>query len=237
VGGLTVATQLPRAADGDDAPARDAADAEPRAVARLFDPERVRDGSRGTATVPSPMPIVPRPWSSGDEEFDDYDAFVPAHLPAPGPFLDGHRVLTGRDHAAFHRLTRERFEARTVYDATFGYNLARLNLDRRHTDAGYRYAVDAEDPTVLRAEFTPTTEFCPQSDTLATASFRAWNADDVGPAHEFDLVRVRVAPMHGGSERINDRLADLEASYRDAGELPEAGGSDPAPRDGTTTPS
>jgi hypothetical protein len=166
---------------------------------------------RATATVPSSMPIVPRPWSSGDE---DFDAFVPAHLPAPGPFLDGRRLLTGRDHVAFHRLTRARFEARTVYDATFGYNLARPNLDGQHTGAGYRYAVDVEDPTVLRAEFTPTTEFCPRSDTLATASFRAWNADDVDPIHEFDLVRVRVAPMHGGSERINDRLATRANSPR-----------------------
>jgi hypothetical protein len=109
-------------------------------------------------------------------------------------------------------MTRDRFEARTVYDATFGYNLARLNLDGRHADAGYRYAVDAADPTVLRAEFTPTAAFCPQSDTLATASFRAWNADDVGPPHEFDRVRVRVAPMHQSSDRINARLTDLETT-------------------------
>jgi hypothetical protein len=55
-------------------------------------------------TVPPPIPIVPRPWSSDDGDFDDYGSFVPEHLPDPGPFLDGHRVLTGRDHAAFHRL-------------------------------------------------------------------------------------------------------------------------------------
>ncbi|WP_251343620.1 hypothetical protein [Haloplanus halophilus] len=168
------------------------------------------------------MTLVPRPWSSDDDDFDDYDAFRPATLPEPGPFLDGHAVLTGRDHAAFHRLTRACFEARTVYDVTFGYNLARLNLDTRHPDAGYRYAVEADDPSVLRAEFTPTTEFCPQSDTLATASFRAWNADDAGPPHEFDLVRVRVAPMHEASERINGRLVDLEGSYRGSGSVPEA---------------
>jgi hypothetical protein len=181
------------------------------------------------------MPIVPRPWSSDDEDFDDYDAFDPAHLPEPGPFLDGHAVLTGRDHAAFHRLTRERFEERTVYDVTFGYNLARLNLDARHEDAGYRYAVEADDPSVLRAEFTPTTEFCPQSDALSTASFRAWNADDVGPAHEFDLVRVRVAPMHGQSERINGRLADMEAAVREGNGLPDAEGSAGTLSDGDAT--
>jgi len=49
---------------------------------------------------------------------------------------------------------------------TFNYNLARLNLDTRHTSAGYRYAderddaidaVESEDiDRVLRAEFTPT---------------------------------------------------------------------------------
>jgi len=161
------------------------------------------------------MTIVPRPWTSDADDFDDYDSFVPEHLPEPGPFLDGHAVLTGRDHAAFHRLTRCRFEERTVYDVTFGYNLARLNLDRRHPDAGYRYAVEADDPRVLRAEFTPTTEFCPQSETLATASFRAWYADDAGDEHEFDRVRVRVAPMHHASDRINDRLAELEEAVRE----------------------
>ncbi|MFB6256777.1 MAG: hypothetical protein ABEH58_08670, partial [Haloplanus sp.] len=77
---------------------------------------------------------------------------------------------------------------------------------------------------------------CPQNDTLATASFRAWNADDVEPAHEFDLVRVRVAPMHEGSERTNDRLAELGTAYRDAGELPDPGESDSTPRDDTTAP-
>jgi len=201
------------------------------------------------------MTIVPRPWSSGDADFDGYDAFDPAHLPRPGPFLDGHDVLTGRDHAAFHRLTRDRFEERTVYDVTFGYNLARLNLDTRHPSAGYRYAVDADDPSVLRAEFTPTTEFCPQSDALSTASFRAWNADDVGSSHEYDLVRVRVAPMHGESERINGRLAEMESALREDGDLPEgeetgtlgdagtgtgtgtgAGASTDASADGPTTP-
>jgi hypothetical protein len=194
------------------------------------------------------MTIVPRPWSSDDDDFDDYDAFEPDHLPVPGPFLEGHEVLSGRDHAAFHRLTRERFEERTVYDVTFGYNLARLNLDTRHPTAGYRYAVDADDPSVLRAEFTPTTEFCPQSDALSTASFRAWNADDVGFDHEYDLVRVRVAPMHGESERINGRLAEMEAALREDGDLPEGGagtlgeaaaGADAGPddaADGPTTP-
>ncbi|QGX94140.1 hypothetical protein EI982_04755 [Haloplanus rallus] len=167
------------------------------------------------------MPLVPRPWSSDSDDFDDDDSFRPENLPAPGPFLDGHEVLTGRRHAAFHRLTRERFEERTVYDVTFGYNLARLNLDTRHPNAGYRYAVDADDPSVLRTEFTPTTEFCPQSDTLVTASFRAWNADDVGSPHEFDLVCVRVAPMHESSVRINDRLADMEAAYLDSGSVPD----------------
>jgi hypothetical protein len=172
------------------------------------------------------MPIVPRPWSS-DEQFDAYDAFVPEHVPDPGPFLEGHDVLTGRDHVAFHRLTRVRFEERSVYDATFGYNLARLNLDTRHPDAGYRYAVDTRDASVLRAEFTPTTEFCPQSDTLTAASVRAWNAADVACPHEFDTVRVRVAPMHQASERINARLERMEASD-DASEATDSTPDGPA---------
>src|SRR6056297_2531966 len=111
----------------------------------------------------------PRPFASDDadgETFDEYDEFVPEHLPEPGPFLDGADVLTGDDHVDFHRLTRELFEERGVYDATFGYNLARLNLDSRHPDAGFRYAVAPNDENVLLAEFTPTTEFCPQSDSL-----------------------------------------------------------------------
>ena len=165
------------------------------------------------------MTIVSRPWSSDDDDFDGYDGFEPSHLPGPGPFLDGHDVLTGADHAAFHRLTRAAFEARRVYDVTFGYNLARLNLDTRHPGAGYRYAVDAGDPSVLRAEFTPTTAFCPQSDTLVTASFRAWNADDAGLSHEFDLVRVRVAPMHESSAHINRRLVELEGTARESGDV------------------
>lgn len=100
--------------------------------------------------------------TDSDETFDEYDEFVPAHIPSPGPFLDGHHVLEGDDHCTFHELTRDLFDARTVYDMTFNYNLARLNLDARHENAGFRYAEEVGDPTVLRAEFTPTTPFCPQ---------------------------------------------------------------------------
>ena len=138
--------------------------------------------------------------------FDDVNAFVPEHLPEPGPFLDGHDLLTGEEHVAFHRVTRDLFEERGVYDMTFGYNLARLNLDPRFPDAGYRYAVERRDPSTLRAEFTPTTPFCPQSDTLTLGSFRAWNG--LREAHDYDLVRVAVAPMHDRSDFINRRLRD-----------------------------
>ncbi|HKJ59503.1 MAG TPA: hypothetical protein VKA37_09745 [Halobacteriales archaeon] len=172
--------------------------------------------------------------------FDDEDAFVPAHLPDPGPFLDGHEVLTGDDHVAVHRVARECFEERRVYDMTFGYNLARLNRDRRHPDAGFRYAVETADPdgdgvasgldvaapAVLRAEFTPTTPFCPQSDTLTVASFRAWNG--LAERHDFDLVRVRVAPMHHESEVIDAKLARLEERFVETGALREVGESDRA---------
>ncbi|WP_018258755.1 hypothetical protein [Halomicrobium katesii] len=152
-------------------------------------------------------------------EYDDYDEFAPEHLPEPGPFLDG-AVLTGREHAAFHRATRTLFERRGVIDMTFGYNLARLNLDRRHPDSGFRYARETETDgeRVLRAEFAPTTEFCPQSDTLTVGAFRAWNG--CRESHEYDLVRVRVDPMHHQSATINAKLRELETVFREAGEIP-----------------
>jgi hypothetical protein len=178
------------------------------------------------------MPPFPSPFGADDGDlFDSYDEFVPEHLPAPDRFLDGHDVLAAGDHLAFHRLARDLFEERTVYDMTFGYNLARLNLDTRHENAGYRYARAADDPAVLRAEFTPTTPFCPQTHTLTIGSFRAWNG--LADRHEYDFVRVRSAPMHHRSGEINDRLAELEAQYRETGEVaaepePERGvGADP----------
>ena len=158
-----------------------------------------------------------------DVGFDSYGAFVREHIPDPGPFLSETAVLTGTDHAAFHRLTMALFEERGVYDMTFGYNLARLNLDHRHSDAGFRYGRDPDDSSVLRAEFTPTTEFCPQSNTLTVGAFRAWNG--LSDRHEYDLVRVRVSPGHHQSTEINDKLQRLETRYRQTGEL-QAGGED-----------
>jgi len=168
------------------------------------------------------MPGFPRPFASEDADdatFDEYDEFVPETVPEPGPFLDGADVLTGEDHVAFHRLTREIFEERGVYDATFGYNLARLNLDTRHPNAGFRYAESPDDPDVLLAEFTPTTEFCPQSDSLTVGSFRAWNG--LADRHEYERVSVAVAPLHHDSTRINEKLRDLERRYREDGSLRE----------------
>lgn len=155
----------------------------------------------------------------GDDnpDFADPETFVPEYLPEPGGFLLGHDVLDGRRHVDVHQLTADLFEERGVYDMTFGYNLAVLNRDTRHPDAGYRYAVDTEDPTVLRAEFSPTTEFCPQSDTLTKGSFRAWNGNT--DRHEFDLVRVRVADSHQQSEAVNEALAEMEAQYCETGEI------------------
>jgi hypothetical protein len=201
------------------------------------------------------MVNVPSPFGGSDDTFDAYDEFVPGHAPAPGEFLDGHDVLDGRRHLAVHRLARELFEERAVYDMTFGYNLARLNTDRRHPDAGYRYAVerpeavdddlptpdgsgagdesaDGEPVRVLRAAFTPTTAFCPQSDTLTKGSLRAWNG--LADRHEFDLVRVRVAPVHQRAEQINAALAEAEATLVQDGELPEPddGGDAGAPGEG-----
>ena len=161
--------------------------------------------------------------STGGTEFDEYDEFVPEHIPEPGPSLDGHDVLTGEDHVEFHEITSELFEERGVYDATFGYNLARLNLDTRHTDAGYRYAESSEEAGVLIAEFTPTTEFCPQSLALVKGSFRAWN--DLRERHDYDLVRVRVDDLHHRNSTINHKLSDFETRFRESGELPGPGGS------------
>ena len=152
------------------------------------------------------------PFGSTADSFDDRGEFVPDHLPDPGPFLVDCEVLADESHVRVHEWTREAFEARGVYDATFGYNLARLNLDARHPDAGIRYArADGE----LRAEFTPTTAFCPQAETLAVAAFRAWNDRGDGeptpsPPEGIDRVRVRVAPMHRDADSINDRLRSLE---------------------------
>jgi len=150
-------------------------------------------------------------FGNDDELFDDYDGFVPQHVPEPGDFLEGHDVLEGDEHVEFHRTTRELFEERKVYDMTFNYNLARLNLDSRHPNAGYRYAEDAEEDGVLRAEFTPTTEFCPQSRTLVIGSFRAWNG--LSDRHGYDRVRVRVDGMHHNSDEINDAMKEIEEGF------------------------
>lgn len=127
---------------------------------------------------------------------------------------------------------------------TFNYNLARLNLDTRHKNAGYRYAIERENTdnviaadgvnNILRAEFTPTTPFCPQTHTLTIGSFRAWNG--LASRHEYDLIRVRAAPMHHQSTVINDQLAEIEQKYistDDATPQPEdsdEGGSNPMER-------
>lgn len=174
------------------------------------------------------MPGFPSPFGKDDNSlFDSYDEFVPDHNPKVDRFLERNDILTGSDHVAFHRLTRELFEERKVYDMTFNYNLARLNLDTRHTNAGYRYAVECsgsddaiEDDSVypvLRAEFTPTTPFCPQTHTLTIGSFRAWNG--LSDRHEYGLVRVRADSMHHKSGPINDQLAEIEQSYLDTGDV------------------
>ncbi len=164
------------------------------------------------------MSGFPSPFSgSGDDIFDEYDEFVPEHIPELGPFIEDHDVLTDECHISFHELTKELFEERGVYDMTFGYNLAQLNLDHRHPGAGYRYAEQTDEPAVLRAEFTPTTPFCPQSHTLTMGSFRAWNG--LSERHNYDLVRVRVHPMHHKSAAINAQLEELEEKYLETGSV------------------
>jgi len=161
---------------------------------------------------------------SDDATFDEAGEFVPEHLPEPGEFLEGHDVLAGDDHVAAHEIARDLFEERGVYDMTFGYNLARLNFDTRHPGAGFRYAEEADDPDVLRAEFTPTTAFCPQTHTLTVGAFRAWNGLD--DRHDYEIVRIRAAPMHQESDAVNERLRSLEEEYRETGTVPEADDAD-----------
>jgi len=173
-----------------------------------------------TPFVSTLMVGFPSPFGGDNDDgglFDDYEQFVPETLPEPGPFLEEHRVLTEDDHVEFHEITRDLFEERKVYDMTFNYNLARLNLDTRHSNAGYRYAEETDDPSVLRAEFTPTTPFCPQTHTLTIGSFRAWNG--LSERHEYDLVRVRAAPMHHQSEAINEQLGEVEEAYIETGSV------------------
>lgn len=127
-------------------------------------------GRRHTRVRPEPWNDM-NPFSRSDDgpgaHFDDRDAFVRETIPDPGPLLDGRTVLTDEDHVAVHDVARDVFEERGVYGATFGYNLAKLNRDRRHPGAGFRYATDVDDASTLLAEFTPTTPFCPQADQHA----------------------------------------------------------------------
>jgi len=162
------------------------------------------------------MAGFPSPFGGDDSPFDAYDEFVPEHLPNADAFLADHDLLVGDEHVAFHRLTRWLFEERTVYDMTFNYNLARLNLDTRHPGAGYRYAREDDDHSVLRAEFTPTTPFCPQTHTLTIGSFRAWNG--LRDRHEYDVIRVRAAPMHHQSDAINAQLVAIEEAFAETGD-------------------
>ncbi|NHX36168.1 MULTISPECIES: hypothetical protein [Halolamina] len=181
------------------------------------------------------MPGLSPFGGNDDATFDDDDEFVPDHLPEPGEFLAGHELLTDDAHVAVHGTARELFEERGVYDMTFGYNLARLNLDTRHPGAGFRYAEEVGERNVLRAEFTPTTAFCPQTHTLTVGAFRAWNG--LSDRHDYDLVRIRAAPMHQESDAVNEQLRSLEQEYRETGTVPDgAGEADDGAADASDAP-
>ena len=159
--------------------------------------------------------------ASDDDCFDGEDEFVPSNIPDPGPFIVGQSILTGDEHVTIHDHARDAFQKFGVYDATFGYNLARLNLDRRHPDAGLRYAWDVADSDVLRVEFTPTTPFCPQSESLTKGTFRALTATrDRG---DYETVRVRVHPMHNAADGINESLRQGEERFVETGSLDAVG--------------
>ncbi|TKX79105.1 hypothetical protein EXE53_17625 [Halorubrum sp. SD626R] len=146
-----------------------------------------------------------------EPEFDPVDAFTPDHLPEPGPFVREHDVLAGARHATVHEHVTDAFEEHDVYDATFGYNLARLSLDPRHPDAGFRYAEAADngsDDVVLRVEFTPTTAFCPQAEPLAVGALRALRSTS---EITHDAVELRIAERADNADQINERLATLSA--------------------------
>lgn len=149
--------------------------------------------------------------NSDNDRFDRYDEYVSATVPEPGWFLSGQDVLTDAEHIQFHQTTRDLFEEVKLYDVSFDYNLARLNLDDRHPNAGFRYAVETESDGVLRAEFTPKTQFCPQTLTITKASFRALNG--LSDQHEYDLVRIRVDQMHYKAGGINKILRQQEEAY------------------------
>ncbi|WP_435320465.1 hypothetical protein [Haloarchaeobius sp. TZWSO28] len=184
----------------------------------MFVRNHTTQASVGTDEMQFPSPFSGSDDDGTEEPFDPQDAFVLEHLPDPGPFLAGHEVLTGDAHVRVHSVARECFEERGVYDVTFGYNLARLNRDSRHPDAGFRYAEASNEEGVLRVEFTPTTEFCPQGQTLVTAVFRALNG--LSDRHDYDLVRVRIAPSHQASATANDVLSRLETEFRETGQIP-----------------
>ena len=144
--------------------------------------------------------------STGEDHFDPIGTFVPENIPEIGDHLEAHDVLDGDRHIAVHQCARDLYETFGVYDMTFGYNLADLNRDRRHPDAGCRYAESATENDVLLIAFTPTTEFCPAAEPLAVGMARAWNRSETAP---YGLVRVRVSPMYHASETLNRRLRDM----------------------------
>lgn len=163
-----------------------------------------------------------RGTTDAETHFEEPGEYVPETLPEPDEFLREHEILTDERHLAVHEMVRDCFEEFGIYDMTFGYNLAKLNRDKRHPGAGFRYATPTNDAQELLATFTPTTEFCPQGDSLAVGAFRALNRSD---HHDYDIVRVRVHQIHHHSETINARIRSMEETFLDSGHIPEG----PAP--------
>jgi hypothetical protein len=162
------------------------------------------------------MPGLPFVGGEDGPPLDDVDAFVPQHLPDPGPALADADVLTGEAHLAVHATVRGVFEERGVEDLSIGYNLADLNRDRRHPDAGLRYGTAAGGDR-LWAELTPATAFCPGAHAVARGAFRALNAE----RERLDVERVRVRVReHLRADAIDEGLAALDAAFRETGTLP-----------------
>jgi len=92
-----------------------------------------------------------------------------------------------------------------------------------HGRAGFRYAEEADDPTTLRAEFTPTTAFCPQAEPLAVGVPRARRGRHprlrAGPRPRRRLARRerrrQRAPREGSPEGDPEPVGDRGGSPSD----------------------
>jgi len=77
------------------------------------------------------------------------------------------------------------------------------------------------DGVELRLEFTPTTPFCPQGESLARGAFAALNGLD--DRHDYAVVRVRLR-NHQAADPVNDDLRERAGRYLETGTTSGDGG-------------